>query len=173
MGRKVLFIYFVKNIFAFYLQYICIVIIFASELISLSNNLQIYIMKKKGSVVEFTRQRDEELLAAFRAQLSMLGEIPLNDLFTRAAMSPASRFWVSERRAMIVISRMMKGDQLSSMNRKRREMFFEIFHRVKEILRRQPELSLTEASFRAVNSPAPQFYLTPKSARAMIYRLRA
>ncbi|MDE6340550.1 MAG: hypothetical protein K2K97_12350 [Muribaculaceae bacterium] len=103
----------------------------------------------------------------------MLGRIPLEELFTRASLSPASRFWVSERRAMVVMSQMLKGDRLLSMNPKRREMFYEIFHRVKEILRKEPDLTLTEASFRAVNSPAPQFYLTPKTARAMIYRLRA
>lgn len=130
-------------------------------------------MKKKGSVVEFKQQRDAELLSAFRQQLSMLGRIPLEELFTRASLSPASRFWVSERRAMVVMSQMLKGDRLLSMNPKRREMFYEIFHRVKEILRKEPDLTLTEASFRAVNSPAPQFYLTPKTARAMIYRLRA
>ncbi len=139
--------------------------------------LQIYftitIMKKKGSVVEFTQQRNEELLSAFREQLSFLGELPLEQIFTRASLSPASRFWVSERRAMVVMSHMMKGDQLLSMNQKRREMFYEIFRRVKELMRLEPSLTLTEASFRAVNSPAPEFYLTPKSARVLIYRLRA
>lgn len=130
-------------------------------------------MKKKGSIVEFRDQRDRELLKAFREQLSKLGTLPLNDLFTRAAMTPASRFWVSERRAMIVMSQMLKGDRLLSMNPKRREMFYEIFRRVRRILTENPEITLTEASFRVVNSPAPEFYLTPKSARAMIYRLRA
>lgn len=130
-------------------------------------------MKKKGSVVEFKEQRNKELLRAFRNQLSNLGELPLRELFDRASHSPASRFWVSERRAMMVMSKMLKGDNLSSMNPKRREMFQEIFRRVKRILEEQPGISLIEASFRAVNSPAPEFYLTPQSARTMIYRLRA
>lgn len=130
-------------------------------------------MKKKGSIVEFREQRDRELLKAFRTQLLKLGTLPLNELFTRAAMMPASRFWVSERRAMIVMSQMLKGDRLTTMNPKRREMFYEIFRRVREILDLNPGITLTEASFRVVNSPAPEFYLTPKSARAMIYRLRA
>ena len=69
-------------------------------------------MKKKGAVVEFTPQRDEELLKAFKSQLHLLGTIPLQEIFTRAAMQPASRFWVSERRAMIVISKMIKGDRI-------------------------------------------------------------
>lgn len=130
-------------------------------------------MKKRGAVVEFTPQRDDELLKAFKSQLHLLGKIPLQDVFTRAAMQPASRFWVSERRAMIVVSRIMKGDRILSMNTKKREMYFEIYRRVKSIMNSEPGLTLTEATFRAVNSPAPEFYLTPKSARAMIYRLRA
>lgn len=130
-------------------------------------------MKKKGAIVEFKEQRNQELLKAFRQQLTLLGEFPLNELFTRASKSPASRFWVSERRAMIVVSKMLRGDDLKSMNCKRREMFFEIFRRVRRIMDKEPGITLTEASFRAVNSPAPEFYLTPKSARAMIYRLRS
>lgn len=130
-------------------------------------------MKKRGSVVEFTPQRDKELLSAFKAQLHLLGTVPLKEVFTRAAMSPASRFWVSEKRALIVVSKMMKGDRIVSMNPKKREMFFEIYRRVKRIYDEEPGITLTEATFRAVNSQAPEFYLTPKSARAMIYRLRA
>ncbi len=130
-------------------------------------------MKKKGSVVEFTPQRDKELLDAFKAQFLKLGDVPTQELFTRAALSPASRFWVSEKRAMIVVSKMLKGDRILSMNAKKREMYFEIARRVKEYLRAEPGLTLTEATFRAVNSPAPEFYLTPKSARAMIYRIRS
>lgn len=129
-------------------------------------------MKKKGSVVEFSPQRDMELLRAFREQLLHLGNVPLEELFTRAAKSPASRFWVSEKRALIVVSRMLKGDRILSMNPKKREMFFEISRRVKSHLKDEPGITLTEAIFRAVNSPAPEFYLTPKSARAMIYRIR-
>lgn len=130
-------------------------------------------MKKKGSVSDFGPQRDMELLQAFRNQLHLLGCIPVNELFTRAAMSPSSRFWVSERRAAAVISKMLKGDRILSMNRKKREMYFEILRRVKGIILSEPDIPLSEAVFRAVNSEAPEFYLTPKSARVMIYRLRA
>lgn len=129
-------------------------------------------MKKKGSIVEFNSQRDRELINAFRAQLCHLGDVPVNELFTRAANSPASRFWVSEKRALIVVSKILKGDRILSMNRKKREMYFEISRRVKEHKAKEPGITLTEAIFRAVNSQAPEFYLTPKSARAMIYRIR-
>ena len=129
-------------------------------------------MKKKGAVSDFTKQRNEELKNAFKAQLYLLGTIPTEELFTRAAKMPASRFWVSERRAAEVISKMLKGGMMFGMNRKKREMYIEILIRVKEEMRREPGITVTEATFRAVNSPAPEFYLTPKSARVIIYRIR-
>lgn len=130
-------------------------------------------MKKIGSVADFGPQRDKELLAAFRDQLHLLGSIPTKELFTRAAKMPASRFSVSERRAAAVISKMLRGDRILSMNTKKREMYLELYRRVRRIREEVPGISLNEACFRAVNSPAPEFYLTPKSARVMIYRLRA
>lgn len=129
-------------------------------------------MKKKGAVSDFTKQRNEELKNAFKAQLYLLGTIPTEELFTRAAKMPASRFWVSERRAAEVISKMLKGDMMFGMNPKKREMYIEILIRVREEMRREPGITVTEATFRAVNSPAPEFYLTPKSARVIIYRIR-
>ncbi len=129
-------------------------------------------MKKKGAVSDFGKQRNEELRRAFKAQLHLIGEIPTAELFARAARMPASRFWVSERRAAEVVSKMLKGDRLPGMNPKKREMYMEIFLRAREHLRREPEITVTEATFRAVNSPAPEFYLTPKSARVIIYRIR-
>lgn len=130
-------------------------------------------MKKPGSVVEFNSQRDKELLEAFRNQLHLLGTLSMDEIFLRTSMSPASRFWVSEHRASTVVSKMLKGDLISSMNPKKREMFFEIYRRVKRMLEEERGLTLSEAVFRVVNSPAPQFYLTQKSTRAMIYRIRA
>ena len=130
-------------------------------------------MKKPGSVTEFGPQRDQELLNAFKSQLHLLGALPIQELFIRAAKQPASRFWVSERRAAAVISRMMKGDKILTMNPKKREMFYELFRRVKRLREDSPDMTLSEAAFQAVNSTAPEFYLTPKSARVMIYRLRS
>ncbi len=129
-------------------------------------------MKKIGSVAEFGPQRDRELLAAFKAQLHNLGHLPLKEMFRRAAETKTSRFWVSERRAAIVISSMLKGDRLEYMSPKRREMYYEIFKIFKKIRLRSPEMTIYDAAYEAVNSEAPEFYLTPKSAKVLIYRAR-
>lgn len=130
-------------------------------------------MKKAGAICEFGKQRDKELLQAFKEQLHLLGNMPQEELFERARKTTASRFWVSEARATTVIRSMLKGDQITTMNPKKREMFFEIYRRVKDILDRNPKAKIPETVFRVVNSKAPEFYLTPKSAKALIYRIRA
>ncbi len=130
-------------------------------------------MKKLGSKSDFIPQRNKELLDAFKQELYQLGSISNDRIFSRAAHRTASRFWVSEQRAAVVVSKMMKGDNLQSMNRKKREMYFEIFRRVMDIRKKNPKTTIYDAVFEVVNSPAPEFYLTDKSARVLIYQIRA
>lgn len=130
-------------------------------------------MKKLGSKSDFIPQRNKELLDAFKQELYQLGSISNDRIFSRAAHRTASRFWVSEQRAAVVVSKMMKGDNLQSMNRKKREMYFEIFRRVMDLRKKNPKTTIYDAVFEVVNSPAPEFYLTDKSARVLIYQIRA
>lgn len=129
-------------------------------------------MKKIGSVAEFGKQRNEELLAAFRKAMGDPKLRTLDDIFMAAASSPASRFWVSERRAGEVISHLMKGGSIERMLPKRREMYEEILRRTLAYMKKHPRASVTDAVFEAVNSPAPEFYLTYKSTRVILYRSR-
>lgn len=130
-------------------------------------------MRKVGAKAEFNSQRDKELVDAFKKQLHLLGTMPQNKLFERASKMPASRFWVSEGRAAIVVSHLLKGGEINSMNPKKQEMYKEILKRVKAILREHPGVAVGDAVFKVVNSNAPEFYLTPLSARALIYKARA
>ena len=120
-------------------------------------------MKKSGSISEFIEQRDRELSAAFR-EILLTADMPLSEMFAAAAKRPCSRFWVGESRAFRVIKEMIGGSTStqtgSAMLDKKREMYGEILRRVEQ------------AVHDAVNSPAPEFYLTEKSARVIIYRIR-
>ncbi len=129
-------------------------------------------MKKKGSVSDFSGQRNAELEAAFRRVAAMRHVTSTREIFRRVAASPASRFWVSEQRAAEVIGRMLKGDNLDSMRPKRRQMFLRILELALAFRRANPGASLTAAAFHAVNSPAPEFYITPESARVIYCRSR-
>lgn len=96
----------------------------------------------------------------------------MTDIFEQVSESPSSRFWVSEERAAIVMSRLFKGKSISHMRPNKKEMFLEIFRRVSDLRQSYPEKSLFELTSIVVNSPAPKFYLTPRSVGEFIYRIK-
>lgn len=66
-------------------------------------------MKYYGSILEFTEQRNRELMNTYKEKLMEAKVIIMPAIFKRVANSPASRFWVSEERATVVIAAMMQG----------------------------------------------------------------
>lgn len=82
---------------------------------------------------------------------------------------PSSRFWVSEERAAVIVGLMRAGKRLPKMLKTKKEMFREIYRRYVKFAEKNPELTLLEAVSAVVYQPAPKFYLTPKSARVIIY----
>ena len=129
-------------------------------------------MKHKGSTFEYKDERDRDLLRAYREQLMLCETIDLPEVFKKVVLMPSARFWVSEERAAIVIARMFKGDKLESMKPNTREMYEEIFKRVKDMKEHNPEMSLFDILFRVVRQPAPKFYLTPDAAKVITTRIK-
>lgn len=130
-------------------------------------------MKKEGSHSEFIDQRDDELLRAFRRVLTSGRGESLAEMFGMAAKEKASRFWVSERRATEVISLMMRRpESVDTMLPEKRRMFEKILRRVRVKMREREGRPLYHYVFDAVNEEAPEFYLTPKSAKIIIYAAR-
>lgn len=129
-------------------------------------------MKYFGSILDFTRERNEDLLRAFREQLAKASYKTVPEIFQSIADSPASRFWVSEERAAIVISAMHAGKPLTRMRSNKREMFEEIYRRFLIIREQYPDKSVYELVSMIVNQPAPKFYLTPRTVGEFIYRIK-
>lgn len=130
-------------------------------------------MKHKGNKFEHEHQRNYELMRAYRDALEKAhGHIRLDEVLAMTVDTPASRFWVSAERAMVVIARMYKGDTLGDMRPSKREMFKEIFNRVEELRKQKPDTPLLHIVEIAVTQPAPKFYLTPQSAKVIICRIR-
>lgn len=129
-------------------------------------------MKYPGSILDFTHQRNDELLRAFREQLALADYVVMPEIFEKVANSPTRRFWVSEERAAIVISAMLSGKPLPRMLPTKREMFEEIFRRFIKCRKAHPGISLADAIAIVVHSPAPKFYLTPRTAGEIIYRIK-
>ena len=67
---------------------------------------------------------------------------------------------------------MMRGDSLHKMRPTTREMYLEIYRRVCSIKKEQPNKPLSEIVFQVVGQPAPQFYLTPDSARVIVTKIK-
>jgi len=129
-------------------------------------------MKYFGSTVDFTRQRNADIMRVFRQKLADASFVRLSDIFLQIADSPSSRFWVSEERAAIVISAMQAGRPLPLMTENKRQMFAEIFRRYLLLRANHPRKSIIELASIVVNQPAPKFYLTPGSIRVFINRIR-
>ena len=130
-------------------------------------------MKPFGSTVDFTRQRNADLMRVFRQKLVEADFIRMDEICRQVAESPSSRFWVSEERAAIVVSAMESGRRLSCMTETKREMFDEIFRRYKEMRLIRPEDSLLDLVAVIVNQPAPKFYFTPRTVREFVRRIRS
>jgi hypothetical protein len=130
-------------------------------------------MKKIGAVTDFKEMRDRELTDAFRRLLREGVGSSLHELFELAAKQPASRFWVSEHRAAIVIRDMLyRGEDLRGMKEQSQRMYREIYRRVRAALRKDPGRCVYHLVFEVVNSPAPEFYLTAETAKVLIYAHR-
>lgn len=126
-------------------------------------------MKKPNAICEFSSERSELLIKSYRESLARQSRISIKKAFKDAAEAPTPRFWVSEARAMRVVTLLMKGeDVLSGMHSEKRKMYLEIYRRVKAMKESNPETPLGDIVFEVVNSPAPCSYLTPGYAAKLI-----
>ena len=129
-------------------------------------------MKPFGSAVNFTRERNADIMRVFRKLIADIKVISMPAICRQIADSPASRFWVSPERAAIVISSMLSGRDISGMTPTKREMFEEIFRRYQILSKRNPEKTIIELASFIVHQPAPKFYLTPRTIEEFIYRIK-
>lgn len=130
-------------------------------------------MKYHGCILEFTHQRNNELLRAFREELASRAFIDISEISASVVNKPCSRFWVSEERAMVVIAALKKGcPVLETMRPTKREMFQEIYRRICYLQALLPDASLFDLVVKVVNSPAPKFYMRPRCAMEIIYKLK-
>ena len=130
-------------------------------------------MKAFGSILAFTRERNAALLKAYREQINAVDFVRLNEVGEKIVNSPSPRFWVSEERATIVVSAIMRGKPiLETMRPTKREMFEEIHRRVVSLKDKHPDWQLCRLVFEVVNSPAPKFYMEASSALERLFKIR-
>lgn len=118
-------------------------------------------MRHKGSGNEFKEQQDREIVEAYHLIFYAYGgKVSARKLYEKVAASPSSRFFVTERQALRIVSKILNGQPLPPMRRLRRCMYEEIACRVTVLLRHHPSLKLTAAVRTVVTSPAPEMYLS-------------
>lgn len=129
-------------------------------------------MKHKGSICEYADDRNYDIIRVYRHLIRTKTHINTHTLFYEIANSPSRRFWVSEERAYAVVNSMMTGKDVDIKGKARREMFEEIYKRCRRIKEHFPHKPLFHIVVEVVNSPAPKFFLTPRTIRELIYRMR-
>lgn len=130
-------------------------------------------MKYHGCILEFTEERNRELMRVFKQLIDESAFIDIAQISQALVNSPCARFWVSEERATVVVQAIIKGKPvLDGMRPTKREMFLEIYQRVMGLRRKCPNETLFNLVLRVVNSPAPKFYMRPRCAMEIIYKIK-
>lgn len=130
-------------------------------------------MKKTGNYCEFAGERDAALMAAYRTELMESEDASLNRISEGVARRPCSRFWVSEERAVAVVSAMMRGISVTErMHPSKRRMYEEIYRRTLAVRARKPGSSLASAVAEVIYTDAPEFYLSARYVRDRIILIR-
>ena len=129
-------------------------------------------MKPVGSKFEYEEERNKDLMSVYHKLLSSHPTIRLREIMVELVNTPSKRFWVSEERASIVISAMMRGVNQDSLSPMKKEMFTEIYRRVLEARKERTTAPLSDIIFDVVRQPAPKFYLTPGSAKVIVHRIK-
>ena len=130
-------------------------------------------MKHKGALMEYFGERSDDLMRAYDEYIESCGYIRMTDVYGTIVNMPSRRFWVSDIRAALVVSAMMKGKaNLKKMCPSKREMYEEIYRRVMVMYADYPDKTVSELCAMVVMQPAPKFYLTPGSAKIMVCKAR-
>lgn len=123
--------------------------------------------------MEYSKERSDDLMRAYDEYIASCDYICMTDVYKKIVDMPSRRFWVSDLRATLVISGMMRGNaHLEKMCQSKREMYEEIYSRVLSLIERYPDKPIPKLCAMAVIQPAPKFYLTPGSAKILVCKAR-
>ena len=128
--------------------------------------------KTSGAILEYADERIAHLMNEYLRYISSSPHIRMEELFSHVVNQPAPRFWVSPVRAAVVIASMFRGNTLHNMRPSKIEMFREIYRRVVALREKRPCAPLSVIVEEIVMSPAPKCYLSPSSAKIMIYKAK-
>ena len=130
-------------------------------------------MKRKGALAEYSQERSDDLMRAYDDYLASCDYIRMPEVYNAIVNIPSARFWVSDKRAEVVVSAIIRGeDVLKGMWSLKREMYEEIYNRVVALRETEPHLSIAKLCGIVVCQPAPKFYIAPGTAKAIVCKAR-
>lgn len=130
-------------------------------------------MKHLGSLMMYSEEREKDLKRVYDEYIGKCKYVCMPDVYAHIVNMPSKRFWVSETRATLVVNGIIRGrNTLEKMCPSKREMFLEIYNRFVALKEKYPQMSTKDLCCMVVNQPAPKFYLTPKTAKVMICKIR-
>ena len=129
-------------------------------------------MKRKGNKMIYADERIDDLMSCYFKYIRECPHINMNDVYAHIVEMPASRFWVSEKRASTIVYAISRGDKLPSLRPLKRMMFEEIYRRCIKLQKRHPSLTLGQCCEIVVAEPAPRFYISAGSAKIIMSRIR-
>lgn len=129
-------------------------------------------MRHAGSTNEYTEERNQDLLNVYRRVIAQCSHINLYEVVEKVVNSPAKRFYVSEYRTRNIVMRMFNGKPLPKMHPCKKEMYDEIFRRVKEARKAMFDKPLLLVIEEVLAQPAPKFYLTKKTGVTILHKIR-
>ena len=132
-------------------------------------------MRKEGAVFSMTRERNLDLLRAYRETLYKCmetdEELVYMNILRATVNSPASRYWVSVERASSVIYQMNKGIPVK-MKENSRFFYESLFREFKEYRETHPDMPIKHIISIVIERPAPCFVLAPESAKSIISKMK-
>lgn len=130
-------------------------------------------MKQPGTKIEYSEERVRDLMRVHDEYIDTCKHIRMTELYKTIVDKPSKRFWVSETRCALVVSAMIRGeDILDSMWPTKKEMFQELYNRVVVLKKLYPDKTMIELCTMAIYQEAPKFYLSPGTAKVMISKYK-
>lgn len=129
-------------------------------------------MRHKGSISEEAIAMREDFYKAYKNVLASISYINLRDVIRQVINSPAPKFYVSLERALSVMQKIKKGEDISYMSESRKEMYAEIYNRVQTFLNDHPSSTIKDALQKILSSPAPKFYINEGTAIVTLHYIK-
>lgn len=119
---------------------------------------------------ELKRRRAEDLYSVYKEGLQEGRFASLYDAGRTIARSPAPCFYISAKRASLLIGRIKSRVSLININDSQRKMIWRLWFNYRNYLDRHPGNSMSRERILEVlvDEPAPEFYISTEGARKML-----